>query len=95
METYRSGHNGADSKSVCGQPHVGSNPTVSAKEEPLLGYESTLIMVLFYAHSGIFAVCAIKTPSARLRDPVDGVFCFLMLGYILAYRGIRGLSWHL
>ena len=31
METYRSGHNGADSKSVCGQPHVGSNPTVSAR----------------------------------------------------------------
>ncbi len=30
METYRRGHNGADSKSVCGQPHVGSNPTVSA-----------------------------------------------------------------
>ena len=27
MEQYRSGHNGADSKSVCGQPHVGSNPT--------------------------------------------------------------------
>ena len=31
MQTYRSGHNGADSKSVCGQPHVGSNPTVSAR----------------------------------------------------------------
>ena len=31
METYRSGHNGADSKSVCEQSHVGSNPTVSAK----------------------------------------------------------------
>ena len=31
METYRSGHNGADSKSVCRQRHVGSNPTVSAK----------------------------------------------------------------
>ena len=30
METYRSGHNGADSKSVCGPPHVGSNPTRSA-----------------------------------------------------------------
>ena len=29
-ETYRSGHNGADSKSVCGQPHVSSNLTVSA-----------------------------------------------------------------
>ena len=32
METYRSGHNGADSKSVWDQSHVGSNPTVSAKE---------------------------------------------------------------
>ncbi len=30
METYRSGHNGADSKSVREQSHVGSNPTVSA-----------------------------------------------------------------
>ena len=36
METYRSGHNGADSKSVCGQPHVGSNPTVSAKKRHTL-----------------------------------------------------------
>ena len=31
-ETYRSGHNGTDSKSVDGQPSVGSNPTVSAKK---------------------------------------------------------------
>ncbi len=30
MEKYRSGRNGALSKSVCGQPHVGSNPTFSA-----------------------------------------------------------------
>ena len=29
-ETYRSGHNGADSKSVREKSHVGSNPTVSA-----------------------------------------------------------------
>ena len=27
MQRYRSGHNGADSKSVCGQPHEGSNPS--------------------------------------------------------------------
>ena len=33
-ETYRSGHNGADSKSVREQSHVGSNPTVSARKEP-------------------------------------------------------------
>ena len=31
-QRYRSGHNGADSKSVCGQPHVGSNPTRCAKK---------------------------------------------------------------
>ncbi len=30
MERYRSGHNGADSKSVCGKPHEGSNPSLSA-----------------------------------------------------------------
>lgn len=29
-ERYRSGHNGTDSKSVGGKPHVGSNPTLSA-----------------------------------------------------------------
>ena len=27
MQRYRRGHNGADSKSVCRQLHVGSNPT--------------------------------------------------------------------
>ena len=31
MERYRSGHNGADSKSVCAQAHEGSNPSLSAK----------------------------------------------------------------
>src|SRR5690606_20166747 len=33
-ERYRSGHNGTDSKSVGGiAPHVGSNPTLSAKQK--------------------------------------------------------------
>ena len=36
METYRSGHNGADSKSVSGQPHKGSNPFVSANKKARL-----------------------------------------------------------
>ena len=31
-ERYRSGHNGADSKSVCEQSHRGSNPLLSAKK---------------------------------------------------------------
>lgn len=30
MERYRSGHNGADSKSVWEQSHAGSNPALSA-----------------------------------------------------------------
>ena len=30
MERYRSGHNGADSKSVCAKAHEGSNPSLSA-----------------------------------------------------------------
>ena len=29
-ERYRSGHNGADSKSVCAKAHKGSNPFLSA-----------------------------------------------------------------
>ena len=31
MQRYRSGHNGADSKSVCAQAHEGSNPSLCAK----------------------------------------------------------------
>ena len=30
VERYRSGHNGADSKSVCAKAHEGSNPSLSA-----------------------------------------------------------------
>ncbi len=33
MERYRSGHNGADSKSVCAKAHEGSNPSLSATEK--------------------------------------------------------------
>ena len=32
LEAYRSGHNGAHSKCVWGQPHVSSNLTASAKK---------------------------------------------------------------
>ena len=31
-ERYRSGHNGADSKSVCLNGHAGSNPALSARK---------------------------------------------------------------
>ena len=35
METYRSGHNGADSKSVCLHGHAGSNPVLSANKKDM------------------------------------------------------------
>ena len=43
-ERYRSGHNGADSKSVWEQSHAGSNPALSANF-PL---KSTVFAVLFF-----------------------------------------------
>ncbi len=36
LERYRSGHNGADSKSDGQQCHVGSNPTLSANNPPIV-----------------------------------------------------------
>ena len=52
-ETYRSGHNGADSKSVCGQPHVSSNLTVCAKDN-----RNLRIAVVFFCYGLIFiTVC--------------------------------------
>ena len=52
MERYRSGHNGADSKSVCAQAHEGSNPSLSATQGTfrgafLRGGERGLIRTLF------------------------------------------------
>ena len=40
MERYRSGHNGADSKSVCAQAHEGSNPSLSAIKETSPVYQA-------------------------------------------------------
>ena len=39
MERYRSGHNGADSKSVCAKAHEGSNPSLSAKKQAASSFE--------------------------------------------------------
>ena len=35
MQRYRSGHNGADSKSVCAHAHGGSNPPLCARKKHL------------------------------------------------------------
>ena len=45
-ETYRSGHNGTDSKSVVPHGTVGSNPTVSANEKA--SKQAGLLAFLFF-----------------------------------------------
>ena len=44
MQRYRSGHNGADSKSVWEQSHEGSNPSRCAKKEK---YRREAVLFLF------------------------------------------------
>ena len=44
LERYRSGHNGADSKSVCAQAHEGSNPSLSAKKQEASSFEGALLL---------------------------------------------------
>mgnify|MGYP006946689243 CR=1 FL=1 len=48
MERYRSGHNGADSKSVRPQGLVGSNPTRSAKSK------AAWLCCLWHFHAALF-----------------------------------------
>ena len=48
MEQYRSGHNGADSKSVEPQGSVGSNPTCSARN--YRSHEKQILMAFFVAN---------------------------------------------
>ena len=52
MQRYRSGHNGADSKSVCGQPHEGSNPSRCATAD------SRFLLSVFYVRCTVFSVLA-------------------------------------
>ena len=60
-ERYRSGHNGADSKSVCAHAHEGSNPSLSATLSPkstILGSFSFVFCPIFDLHSPLLR----KTP---------------------------------
>ena len=64
MERYRSGHNGADSKSVCAQAHEGSNPSLSAKARRDANRRSV------FALQRIYPKCRakIKNESLSLRQ---------------------------
>ena len=69
MQTYRSGHNGADSKSVCGQPHVSSNLTVCASKSRI----NTEFMRLFHIYIAKEAVMKCKKfVTAFLPDIIIG-----------------------
>ena len=80
MQRYRSGHNGADSKSVCGQRHVGSNPTRCANSEiptsvpfPPWGENCTLV--------GIFLLSG-RTRCAGSRPDFEADIRFASSGYV-------------
>ena len=78
METYRSGHNGADSKSVCGQPHVGSNPTVSA----IKPYSSRVVGLFSFPWRDIvWSYCGHSQPSQH-------GFCGCAFGVIIKVRAV-------
>ena len=73
METYRRGHNGADSKSVCGQPHVGSNPSCSANKKVSFVYrQKRLFWVMRSLRNVMRTSCVMSTfglrctPAARV-----------------------------
>ena len=53
-ETYRSGHNGTDSKSVVPSGTVGSNPTHSARKLSLQAVFAVCRLFLFTAPLGFF-----------------------------------------
>ena len=76
LETYRSGHNGADSKSVWEQSHEGSNPSVSAiKPLKTLGFQGFFISqnavkVLSYAVNAVNAVTEFAEMQLKPAIPV-------------------------
>ena len=62
MERYRSGHNGADSKSVCAKAHEGSNPSLSENKKASL-------RVLFYFPLLGFERVGVECPAGGRADP--------------------------
>ena len=82
MERYRSGHNGTDSKSVDGQPSVGSNPTHSATwTEHVIWTIDVRLHVLFFTQRPICVVfgyfyirtwgCTLFSKNADFEDETD------------------------
>ena len=79
MEKYRSGHNGAHSKCVCLNGHVGSNPTFSAKIKtihpdglyflPKVGFERRLLETCQWHVSTAVAFPQKRNPTAQISAP--------------------------
>ena len=53
MQRYRSGHNGADSKSVCANAHEGSNPSLCAKAKSLENADFSSVFKAFLIFIGV------------------------------------------
>jgi hypothetical protein len=64
MQRYRSGHNGADSKSVCEQSHEGSNPSRCAKKSS--------------KHAGLldFSFLPFRGSPSKIMERTDGFWAF-------------------
>ena len=81
MERYRSGHNGADSKSVCVKAHMGSNPILSASGKlPLPISQFTLVDCDIFFNE-IYSVILRRQCDADLihKLPIWAA-CFCMCG---------------
>ena len=70
-ERYRSGHNGADSKSVWEQSHAGSNPALSARVQWKVSSDGHFPLL---SYSG-FPVAIFLQYRSRDFDPKSGKHC--------------------
>ena len=75
LQRYRSGHNGADSKSVCGKPHEGSNPSLSAKTLSVVTITADNFLLLLSVLTAFLTDFEIMIDSlAILFSPKKGEF---------------------
>ena len=74
MERYRSGHNGADSKSVCEQSHMGSNPILSATKSTVIYYGGLFLCHKMLNNKNFRLFRYIVSPEAKASRSDTGSF---------------------
>lgn len=74
MQTYRSGHNGADSKSVCAKAHMGSNPILSATKSTVIYYGGLFLCHKMLNNKNFRLFRYIVSPEAKASRSDTGSF---------------------